>query len=419
MTEAQSQAYSLMFEGPADEQPQTLQRIKSVFIADLDLPIPQVQQILSNTPALVKAADDKESLLSAYGLLKRAGAKVLIVARSGVQEPESDLEELIGMVDLTEELTVIPQGKGHLYDRNESGADELEFEVFVGDAPSSTQRKSAGPKVYTLDLEETPDLSELSSSAEEVSEATETTSGKAEVTAREDLAAATATEDFAPPLELDESSLDDEAPVSNIEILPLGETEQTENDTASAAPQPLTLSFDEPAPPAALKAESGASNDVVKPESTPSLFEFDQPVEADKPGPAESSPRPEAAPPAVPLDLTIAEEAPTEAKESPKSAASNHPGEISAADTSPLNQIQIEPEVKATNPMPAEEPKDIVDSPAVSPVKTRPSADEADEVESAPALSKEKKKRASKVPWDIIIPISLGTLIIWYGRSGR
>lgn len=88
MGEQESSAFALVYEGPRDEDPATLSRIKGVFIADLELSIPEVQQILQALPAIIKQSDDEESLEPFRRVLARAGAKVMIVQQRATAVPE-------------------------------------------------------------------------------------------------------------------------------------------------------------------------------------------------------------------------------------------------------------------------------------------------------------------------------------------
>lgn len=91
MSEQASSAFALVYEGPRDDEPATLSRIKGAFIADLELSIPQVQEILQSTPAVIKESDDEAVLERLRKLLARAGAKVLIVRqREAEATDESD-----------------------------------------------------------------------------------------------------------------------------------------------------------------------------------------------------------------------------------------------------------------------------------------------------------------------------------------
>jgi hypothetical protein len=80
--------YDLVFEGPSDDSPATLSRIKSAFIAELDFSIPQVQQFLSQLPVTLRSSANPAELESMKKLLTRAGANVLVVRRSSEEESE-------------------------------------------------------------------------------------------------------------------------------------------------------------------------------------------------------------------------------------------------------------------------------------------------------------------------------------------
>ena len=84
---AEGYVYELIFEGPADNSPDTLRRLKGVFIADLNLSVEEVQSILQATPTTIFRSDDKDEVQRCMGALKSAGAKVLLVA------PKADTTE--------------------------------------------------------------------------------------------------------------------------------------------------------------------------------------------------------------------------------------------------------------------------------------------------------------------------------------
>jgi len=53
--------YSLLFTGLKDKNPVTLRNVKTVFVADLELPIPDIQEILENPPRCIITVDQKSS----------------------------------------------------------------------------------------------------------------------------------------------------------------------------------------------------------------------------------------------------------------------------------------------------------------------------------------------------------------------
>ena len=97
------ESYALVYEGEVDAKLETLQKIKGVFIADLDLSIPQVRDILAHRPATIKTSATKEDLLTAYEALSKAGAKVMIV-QSGHSSASTAQETTAALSSLTSAL---------------------------------------------------------------------------------------------------------------------------------------------------------------------------------------------------------------------------------------------------------------------------------------------------------------------------
>ena len=125
--------FELVFQGPKDDSPRTLQRIKGVFVADLEFPIPDVQRFLESPPITIKSATNEKDLHEAYKLLKAAGAKVLIV------KPKE---------------TAPAQDSPAEHDETPAGS-TLEFELTLDDLAQDTSKKAqSNPKVYTLNLED-------------------------------------------------------------------------------------------------------------------------------------------------------------------------------------------------------------------------------------------------------------------------
>ena len=87
-----SDEFELVFEGTVDDSIETLQKLKGVFIADLDLSIPEVQSILENAPITIKRAKEELELKPQLAALKSAGAKVYIVRPSAEEEEATSSE---------------------------------------------------------------------------------------------------------------------------------------------------------------------------------------------------------------------------------------------------------------------------------------------------------------------------------------
>jgi hypothetical protein len=98
--------YSLLFTGLKDEDPTTLRKVKTVFVTDLDLPIPEIQEILDNPPRCILSADQRNDLKALLKSLKAAGALVEVVENSVFEkdqtEPEGEEDSFSFEIDLSE-----------------------------------------------------------------------------------------------------------------------------------------------------------------------------------------------------------------------------------------------------------------------------------------------------------------------------
>jgi hypothetical protein len=93
-------AYELVFEGPADESTRTMQRLKGVFIADLEFSVEEVQHFLTSTSVVIKRGDSEAELSREERLIRAAGGKVLIVRRAeseATPEAPQQVEELLDL----------------------------------------------------------------------------------------------------------------------------------------------------------------------------------------------------------------------------------------------------------------------------------------------------------------------------------
>ena len=144
--------FQLVYEGPRDDSPRTLQKIKGVFVADLDLPVSEAQRIIENIPAIVSTAGDEAQLKNPFTLLKNAGAKVLLVRpktpevspqepsqqappATGQSRPESEISYLFEVELPGEEVAAQPKKKKKVYSIDlEADASEPLFS-FYGSSP--------------------------------------------------------------------------------------------------------------------------------------------------------------------------------------------------------------------------------------------------------------------------------------------
>ncbi len=82
-------AFDLVFEGPVDDKPETLRRLKAAFLVDLNFPMERVQEIMTQTPAVIFSSDSEMELTGYIDSLKQAGARVLLV-RNGESQVDVD-----------------------------------------------------------------------------------------------------------------------------------------------------------------------------------------------------------------------------------------------------------------------------------------------------------------------------------------
>ena len=166
--------YTLLYEGAVDATPETLRKIKGVFLAELEMPIEQIALILQNTPAEVISSSDASALEHPYRILKEAGSKVLIVSADGTpfnidsltDEDTSIVFELEDSLSIEEELDFIDQPKQdlptyQLIEEPSLSLDSLMEEAAAVIADSrqdedELERASAGEFKLDIDLSDMP-----------------------------------------------------------------------------------------------------------------------------------------------------------------------------------------------------------------------------------------------------------------------
>jgi hypothetical protein len=166
--------YTLLYEGAVDATPETLRKIKGVFLAELEMPIEQIALILQNTPAEVISSSDASALEYPYRILKDAGSKVLIVSADGTpfnidsltEEDTSIVFELEDPLSMEGELDFIEQPKQdlptyQLIEEPSLSLDSLMEEAAAVIADSrqeeeDQQRTSAGEFKLDIDLSDMP-----------------------------------------------------------------------------------------------------------------------------------------------------------------------------------------------------------------------------------------------------------------------
>lgn len=153
MSELAKGEFELVFEGPADDSAETLRRLKGAFIADLELTIGEVQEILKNYPLTIKRAESSSDLQLYAKSLKNAGGKVTIVQKS--MQEDFDLNVEPSADDEEAETTWIKQGaeRGHATEEPEEqeSSSEMEFEFEIETQPAAVKIR---PREYTLSLDD-------------------------------------------------------------------------------------------------------------------------------------------------------------------------------------------------------------------------------------------------------------------------
>ncbi|MCI5064728.1 hypothetical protein MRY87_03270 [bacterium] len=142
-----SSGYQLIFNGPRDTSPETLRRIKGVFIAELDCSIEEVKKYLDDAPTVIFSTEEEEALKHMATVLESAGG---IVSVAGLLQSQSG--------EKVEE---------------EAEEDELEFTFDLEElTDSKTEKKSQAPKVYSLEFnpEDSPFAEEEESPLLDISE---------------------------------------------------------------------------------------------------------------------------------------------------------------------------------------------------------------------------------------------------------
>lgn len=84
MVSGQNDKYRLVFDGPVDEAPETMRKLKAALIVDLNLSIEQAQEILQGSTTEILTGSTELELKEGFDALRRAGGKVMIV------QPESE-----------------------------------------------------------------------------------------------------------------------------------------------------------------------------------------------------------------------------------------------------------------------------------------------------------------------------------------
>jgi hypothetical protein len=79
MNNLSQEKYTIIFEGLNDDSPQTLQKLKGIFIADLELPIEEVKRILVEYPSEIYHSNSKQRALIITQAIEKAGGKAKLI----------------------------------------------------------------------------------------------------------------------------------------------------------------------------------------------------------------------------------------------------------------------------------------------------------------------------------------------------
>ncbi len=156
--------YALLFKGLKDDGSETLRKVKTVFVADLELPIPQIQEILSNPPATILEEESKQKLSITLRKLKAAGALVEIIQPEEETDGDDDEDEFAFELDLSELAGASKPAKTRVWELNMQDSDETEDLIANLEIPSMVSPGSE-PLDGEIDNEEDEELLEAQEEA--------------------------------------------------------------------------------------------------------------------------------------------------------------------------------------------------------------------------------------------------------------
>ena len=405
----------LIFNGPRDDSPDTLRNIKGVLLADLNLSVEEVQNILQNAPQVIIQSDEKESLIPKYKLLHSAGALVTIQNGEAVSDESADDDEEFVMEFSLEDL-------------------EAEEEL------SAAKKKKSTPRVFELSEDD-----DLQSASEMLGatvimqpptpESSEEGPGEESSDVELDLGGTAADESGELDLELgtptepsDDASLDLELPGESDAELELSISEGTQQE---ASEDDLTLDLQSSAEEQPATPAEPDGSDELSLELTPGEPPAAEPTPEKPEEPADDSALYLQAgdEPAVEMKVEATPEEPQKAEEEAKTEEKKdeeQPKEVSEAEEKERKREEI---LRSLEEMDLSE---------VPPLKTYTSEEEGvmpvtEEVaniegEVAELLSEEipKPKRPKVVlPVDVLIAIIVGAVILtvanlnWLPESGE
>lgn len=254
--------FELVFQGLNNDSPDSLVKLRGIFVADLDLPVEQARLILESAPAVIRSAEKEEDLKIISQKLQNAGAQVIIVRQvsspTETQEPTDQPSESAG-------IEIMPHN---------DEVQEFSLDIDFDDIQRSIDRTKAvefetekNDNVYYLDLTDSTDITAIQQELE-----------------KEQLPAEQKSESSGDNLKdnLDELSFETEAPSSKTSDI----------KTAEKQPHINELSFATEDPGHKIEAQVASIDPVPQVEKADSALEFSltlKPIETVEENP-ESSP---------------------------------------------------------------------------------------------------------------------------------
>ena len=385
--------FQLIYDGLQDESPDTLRRLKGVLIADFDLSIPEVQEILSKSPSVIKASDSEKEIKQACTRMEFAGAKVHIV-RPQAAVPTNPLAHFENEA-LQPKSPPKPESGGLFSLDAEKDEPEAETEEFIMelDAPEEVEVHRPEPKVYEL----------LETSLEEATPEVET-----------------APEESVQALE------PEIAPSEKLPDFDLSIVMEQEPELAAApqAPEPPTGKVDEPEDEAVskLKEISALMLDIDEEDEEPGAYAL-QEERVEKTAEKQDNGR-DSTSGIVRQDLTLerdegnSSEVPVNSQDAQPAPADSPASEVPVLDLTLESDNEESPEAKvspAPHSAPAAAPQAAARPTAHAPVPARenaqvpaPQAELNAHVRPAPRPTARKKNFDLSAVFEILLPVGIG-----------
>ncbi|MCB0330342.1 MAG: hypothetical protein KDD70_11770, partial [Bdellovibrionales bacterium] len=136
----------LIFNGPKDESPETLRRLKGVFIAELDCSIDEVRRFLEEAPLVIYSTEQQTELQKVLKIVEAAGGIVTIAGNANLSEAVED-----SPASQPAESSESEQGDSK--DEGGDNGDELEFTFDLEDLAEDEKKRTSPNKVYQLEFD--------------------------------------------------------------------------------------------------------------------------------------------------------------------------------------------------------------------------------------------------------------------------